>query len=113
MGVGIRALVGAISREELVLELGWDLWVCLEEAMVGSHIEDVSEQDQGRDLSPPTRGRKDKSCDAISSFDEQIDKLELDMTPKGIWTFWSNALRRPWGICGGRSRTFKRGCKAR
>ena len=45
--------------------------------MVGSHVEDVSEQDRGWDLGPLTRGRKDKSRDAISNFEEQIAKLEL------------------------------------
>ena len=43
MIVGIRALVGAISREKLVSEFGCDVWVCLEEASMGSHVEDVSE----------------------------------------------------------------------
>ena len=37
--------------------------------MSGSHVEDVSEKDRGRDPDPPTQGRKDKSCDAISSFE--------------------------------------------
>ena len=74
--VGIKALVGAISREELVLELGCDVWVCLEEAMVGSHVEDNSEQDWGRDPGLLTRGWKDKSR-AISNFRGRISKLEL------------------------------------
>ena len=47
--------------------------------MAGSHVEDVSKQDWGRDLGPPTRGRKDKSHDAISSFEGRIAKLELDV----------------------------------
>ena len=42
--------------------------------MVGSHVENVIEQDQGRD---PGLRRKDKSCDAISSFEGRITKLEL------------------------------------
>ena len=45
--------------------------------MVGSHVEDVSKQDRGKDLFPPIRGMKDKSRDAISSFEGQIAKLEL------------------------------------
>ena len=45
--------------------------------MASSHMEDVSEQDRGRDHGPPTQGRNDKSCDAISSFEGQIAKLEL------------------------------------
>ena len=72
--------------------------------MAGSHVEDVSEQDQGRDPDPPTLSRKDKFCDAISSYEGRI---------WGMWTFWSNVVRRPWGIYVGRSRTFKKGCKAR
>ena len=43
----------------------------------GSHVEDVSEQDQGKDHGPPTRGRKDKSRDGIYSFEGWISKLEL------------------------------------
>ena len=43
-------------------------------------MEDVSEQDRGRDPGPPTRGRKDKSHDAISSFKEWIAKLELGVS---------------------------------
>ena len=38
--------------------------------MVSSHMKDVSEQDRGRDPSPPTRGKKDKSSDVSSSFEE-------------------------------------------
>ena len=48
--------------------------------MVGSHMKDVSEQDRGRDPSPPTRRKKDKSSDDSSSFEEQIAKLELGMS---------------------------------
>ena len=45
--------------------------------MVGSHVEDVSEKDRGRDLGPFTRGRKNKYRDVISSFEGQISKLEF------------------------------------
>ena len=45
--------------------------------MVGSHVEDVNEQDRGKDLGRPTLGRKDKSHDVISSFKGRIAKLEL------------------------------------
>ena len=50
--------------------------------MVGSHVEEVSEQDQGRDLNPPAkgRGRKDKSRDAITRLDGWVSRLELAMT---------------------------------
>ena len=54
MIVGIRALVCAISREKLVSKLGCNVWVCLEEVMVGFHVEDVSEHDRGRDPGSPT-----------------------------------------------------------
>ena len=88
MTIGIKALVGAISREELVSELGCYVWVCLEEVMVGFHVEDVSEQFRGRDLDPLAKGqgRKDKSHDAITSLDGQVSKLELAMedTKEGL-----------------------------
>ena len=47
--------------------------------MLSSHVEEVTEQDQGRDPSPSTWGRKDKSRDAITIFEGQIAKLELGM----------------------------------
>ena len=49
----------------------------LEETMVGSHEEEVCEQVQGRDPGPSTRGKKDKSCDAISSLEGRFVGLEL------------------------------------
>ena len=45
--------------------------------MVGSHMEDDTKQDRDRDPNTPTRGRKDKSLDAIFSFEVRIAKLEL------------------------------------
>ena len=39
-----------------------------EEAMAGSHVKEGDEQVQGNDSGPSTRGRKDKSRDAISSL---------------------------------------------
>ena len=33
--------------------------------MVGSHVEEGGEQVRGKDFGPSTRGRKDKSRDAI------------------------------------------------
>ena len=53
------------------------MWCSLEEAIKGSHVEDVSKQDRGRDLGTPTQGRKNKSHDVISSFRGWIAKLEL------------------------------------
>ena len=45
--------------------------------MAGSHVEEVCEQVRGSDPGPLTRDRKDKSRDAISSFEGRIVKLEL------------------------------------
>ena len=36
--------------------------------MAGSHLEEGGEQVRGKDSSPSTRGRKDKSSDVISSL---------------------------------------------
>ena len=49
----------------------------LEETMVGSHAEEVCEQVRGRDPGPSTRGRKDKSRDAISSLERRFVRQEL------------------------------------
>ena len=86
----------------------------LEDMMAGSHVEDISKKDRGRDLGPPTRGRKDKSCDAISSFKGRIAKLELGVVDtKGDVDLLERHIEEAMGIYWGRSRTFKRGCKAR
>ena len=45
--------------------------------MVGSHVEEACEQVWGRDPGPSTQGRKDKSCDAISSLKGRFVRLEL------------------------------------
>ena len=37
--------------------------------MAGSHVEEGGEQVRGKDSGPSTRGRKDKSRDAISSLE--------------------------------------------
>ena len=75
MKSGIKALVDAISREELVSKLSCDIWVFLEEAILDSQMEDVSKQDRGKDPSSPTRGMKEKSRVSISSFKRRIAKL--------------------------------------
>ena len=36
--------------------------------MAGFHVEEGGEQVRGKDSGPSTRGRKDKSCDAIYSL---------------------------------------------
>ena len=60
--------------------------------MVGSHVEEVSEQVQGRDFDPPAkgRGRKDNSRDAIASLDGRVAKLELTMADN------KEGLDLPW-----------------
>ena len=45
--------------------------------MAGSHVEEGGEQVRGKDSSPSTRGRKDKSCDVISSLKGRFVRLEL------------------------------------
>ena len=45
--------------------------------MAGSHVEEGGEQVRGKDLGPSTRGRKDKSRDAISSLEGRFVRLEL------------------------------------
>ena len=81
--------------------------------MVGSLVEDVSKQDRGRDLGLPTRGRKDKSRDVISSFEGRIAKLELGVVDtKGDVDLLEQRIEEAMGIYGGRSMTFKRGYKA-
>ena len=54
--------------------------------MAGSHVEEGGEQVRGKDSSPSTRGRKDKSCDAISSLEGRFIRLELGVadTKKGM-----------------------------
>ena len=45
--------------------------------MAGSHVEEGGEQVQGKDSGPSTRGRKNKSCDAIYSLKGRFVRLEL------------------------------------
>ena len=45
--------------------------------MVGSHLEEVCEQVQGKEFGLSTRGRKDKSRDVISSLEGRFVRLEL------------------------------------
>ena len=45
--------------------------------MAGSHVEEGGEQVQGKDSGPSTRGRKNKSRDAISSLKGRFVRLEL------------------------------------
>ena len=45
--------------------------------MAGSHVEEGGEQVWGKDSGPSTRGRKDKSHDAISSLEGRFVRLEL------------------------------------
>ena len=54
--------------------------------MAGSHVEEGGEQVQGKNSGPSTRGRKDKSRDAISSLEGRFVRLELGVadTKKGM-----------------------------
>ena len=82
--------------------------------MVGSHVEDVSEQDRGRDPSPPTQGRKNKSRDTISNFEGQIVKIDLGVVDTKVNVdFLEQRIEETMENLRGRSRTFKRGCQAR
>ena len=45
--------------------------------MAGSHVEEGGEQVRGKDFGPSTRGRKDKSRDAISNLEGRFVRLEL------------------------------------
>ena len=45
--------------------------------MAGSHVEEGGEQARGKDSGPSTRGKKDKSRDAISSLEGRFVRLEL------------------------------------
>ena len=49
--------------------------------MLGSNIEDASEQTRGRETEPTTRGmgKKDKSLDAIANMEARLAKVELAM----------------------------------
>ena len=49
--------------------------------MLGSNIEDASEQTHGREMEPTAlgRGRKDKSHDAIANMVARLTKVELGM----------------------------------
>ena len=55
--------------------------------MTGSHVEEGGEQVWGKDSGPSTRGRKDKSRDAISSLEGRFVRLELGVvdTKKGMY----------------------------
>ena len=57
-----------------------------EGAMAGSHVEEGGEQVRGKHSGPSTRGRKDKSRDAISSLEGRFVRLELGVadTKKGM-----------------------------
>ena len=54
--------------------------------MAGSHVEEGGEQVRGKDYGSSTRGRKDKSRDAISNLEGRFVRLELGVadTKKGM-----------------------------
>ena len=49
--------------------------------MLGSNVEETSEQTQAREIEPTARGRgrKDKSHDAIANMEARLAKMELAM----------------------------------
>ena len=47
--------------------------------MAGSHVEEGGEQVRGKDSGPSTRGKKDKSHDAISRLKGRFVRIELGM----------------------------------
>ena len=56
--------------------------------MLGSNVEETSEQPRGREVDPTAqgRGRKDKSRDAIANMEARLAKVELAMadTQEGV-----------------------------
>ena len=57
--------------------------------MAGSHVEEGGEQVWGKDSGPSTRGRKDKTRDAISNLEGRFVRLELGVadTKEGMDLF--------------------------
>ena len=82
--------------------------------MAGSHVEEGGEQVRGKDSGPSTRGRKDKSCDAISSLKGRFVKLELGVadTKEGM-DLLEQSMEKAVEDLKVQIKTFKRGCKAR
>ena len=82
--------------------------------MAGSHVEEGGEQVRGKDFGPSTRGRKDKSSDAISSLKGRFVKLELDVvdTKEGM-DLLEQSMEKAVEDLKVQIKTFKRGCKAR
>ena len=50
-------------------------------SMLGSNVEDTSEQTHGREIEPTTRGKdkKDKSRDVVANMEARLNKVELAM----------------------------------
>ena len=49
------------------------------ESILGSNVEETSEQTRRREIKPTARGRKDKSRDAIANMEARLAKVELAM----------------------------------
>ena len=49
--------------------------------MSGPNVEEISKQTRRRETEPTARGRgkKDKSCDAVSNMEARLAKMELAM----------------------------------
>ena len=59
--------------------------------MLGSNVEEISEQTHGKETEPTVRGRgkgkKDKSHDAIANMEARLAKVELAMA--NTWEGWT------------------------
>ena len=82
--------------------------------MAGSHVEEGGEQVRGKDSGPSTRGRKDKSRDAISSLERRFVRLELSVadTKEGM-DLLEQSMEKAVEDLKVQIQDFKRGCKAR
>ena len=81
--------------------------------MTGSHVEEGGEQVRGKDSGPSTRGRKDKSRDAISSLEGRFVRLELGVadTKKGMDFFGAKHGEGRGGSQGADPRPSRRDAK--
>ena len=81
--------------------------------MAGSYMEEC-EQVRGRDSGPSTRGRKDKSREAISSLEGRFVRLELGVvdTKEGI-DLLEQSMEKAVEDLKVQIQDFKRECKAR
>ena len=81
--------------------------------MLGSNVEDISEQTPGRETEPTAqgRGKKDKSRDALANMEARLAKVELAManTWEGV-DLIEQCMEKGLEDLMSKSRTFVRGC---